>query len=107
MNTLTAEKLFSDVQKISSSERQKFFNLLAERAFRDEGNCSHEELFGDLKDAYFTASEAAEYLQISTATFRRYVRDGKISVSTEVGNNHLFLLDDLRKLKAAMKLVKG
>jgi len=107
MNTMTAEKLFSDVQKISSSERQKFFNLLAERAFRDEDNCSHEELFGDLKDAYFTASEAAEYLEISMATFRRYVRDGKISVSAEMGNNHLFLLDDMRKLKAAMKLVKG
>ena len=104
---MTAEKLFSDVQKISSSERQKFFNLLAERAFRDKDNCSHEELFGDLKDAYFTASEAAEYLEISMATCRRYVRDGKISVSAEMGNNHLFLLDDLRKLKAAMKLVKG
>ncbi|TSA20527.1 MAG: DNA-binding protein [Betaproteobacteria bacterium] len=107
MNTRTAELIFSDFQRISPAERQKFFNLLAERAFRDEDNCSHEELFGDLRDAYFTANEAIEYLEISMATFRRYIRDGKISSSTEVGNSKLFLADDLRRLKAAMKLVKG
>ena len=107
MNTITAKNIFSDLQKASPSERQKFFNFLAEKAFSNEGDCSHEELFGDLRDAYFTASEAIEYLEISMATFRRYVRDGKVSASTEVGNNHLFLLDDLRKLKAAMRLVKG
>ena len=106
MNTITAEKVFSDLQKISSSEREKFFHLLAEKAFRDEDNCTHKELFGDLKDAYFTASEAAEYLEISMATFRRYVRDGKITAKSEVGSTHLFFLDDLRELKKAMKLMK-
>ena len=107
MNSITAEKVFSDLEKISSSERKKFFALLADKAFRDEDNCTHDELFGDLKDAYFTASEAVEYLEVSLATFRRYVRNGKISANTEVGNTHLFLLDDLRKLKVAMKLIKG
>ncbi|MEI7867615.1 MAG: helix-turn-helix domain-containing protein [Candidatus Methylumidiphilus sp.] len=63
---------------------------------------SHEELFGDLKEAYFTASEAADYLEVSMATFRRYLRDGKLIASTRVGNNPLFLLDDLRQFKQAM-----
>jgi len=107
MNAVTAENIFSDLKRASPSERQRFFNFLAERAFGDEGDCSHEELFGDLRDAYFTASEAIEYLEISMATFRRYVKDGKISASTEVGNSQLFLLDDLRRLKAAMKLIKN
>jgi len=107
MNIIPAENIFSDLQKTSPAERQKFFNFLAEKAFSDEGDCSHEELFGDLRDAYFTANEAIEYLEISMATFRRYIRDGKISSSTEVGNSKLFLADDLRRLKAAMKLVKG
>lgn len=107
MNTITAEQVLADLQKTSIAERKKFFELLAERAFRDEDNYSHEEVFGDLKDAYFTASEAAEYLEISIATFRRYVRDGKLSASTEVGNTHLFLLEDLRRVKAAKRVMKG
>lgn len=107
MNTITAEKVFSDLQKISSSEREKFFYLLAEKAFRDEDNCTHEELFGDLQDAYFTASESAEYLEISMATFRRYVKDGKITAKTKVGSTHLFFLNDLRSLKSAIKLIKS
>jgi len=102
MNIATAERLFSDLQKLPAFERKIFFNLLAEKAFADVTDTSHEELFGDLKEAYFTASEAADYLEVSMATFRRYLRDGKLIASTRVGNNPLFLLDDLRQFKQAM-----
>jgi excisionase family DNA binding protein len=103
----TAEQIFNELQSISLSEQEKFFSLLAKKAFHDEDNMTHEEVFGDLEGALFTAKEAMEYLEVSSATFRRYVRDGKISPYKEVGNNHLFSLDDLRELKEAMKLVKG
>jgi excisionase family DNA binding protein len=104
----TAEQIFNELQHIPAIEQEKFFNLLAKKAFHyDDDNASHEELFGDLEDAFFTAKEAMEYLEVSSATFRRYVRDGKISASTEIGSSHLFSLDDLRQLKTAMKLVKG
>jgi excisionase family DNA binding protein len=107
MNMITAEQIFSELQGIPLSEQEKFFSLLAKKAFRDDENSSHAELFGDLKDAFFTAKEAIEYLEVSSATFRRYIRDGKISASTEIGTSHLFSLDDLRKLKSAINLVKG
>lgn len=104
----TAEQIFNELQHIPTAEQEKFFSLLARRAFhRDDDNASHEELFGDLEDAYFTAKEAMEYLEVSSATFRRYVRDGRISASTEIGSSHLYSLGDLRELKTAMKLVKG
>ena len=68
---------------------------------------SHEEIFGDLQEAYFMASEAADYLEVSMATFRRYLRDGKLRASNRVGNNQLFLLDNLRQFKQALKLIKA
>lgn len=37
---------------------------------------SHEQLFGHLAEAEFTATEAAEYLEVSIPTFRRYVQGG-------------------------------
>ena len=104
---ITAQHIFNELQMIPSSEQEKFFNLLAKSAFRHEEDFSHSEVFGDLEDAYFTTKEATEYLEISSATFRRYVRDGKIYASTEIGTSHLFRLEDLRELKAAIKLVKG
>jgi hypothetical protein len=32
----------------------------------------------------FTAAEAAEYLEVSMATFRRFVHDGKLASHAEV-----------------------
>lgn len=104
----TGEQIFNELQRITISEQEKFFNLLAKKAFHsDDEDVSHEELFGDLEDEFFTAKEAMEYLEVSSATFRRYVRDGRIAASTEIGTSHLFSLDDLRELKTALKRVKG
>ncbi|WP_366145452.1 helix-turn-helix domain-containing protein [Methylovulum sp.] len=56
--------------------------------------------------AQFTATEAADYLEISIATFRRYLKAQKITASTEVGSTHLYALDTLREFKKALKLTK-
>jgi len=104
--TLTAEALFTSLQHMLPSEREKFFSLISRKAFSEGDNLSHGELFGHLQGSEFTADEAADYLGVSIATFRRYCRQGKITVSTIVGTSHLYSLSALRVLKQAMKLVK-
>ena len=69
-------------------------------------NASHEEVFGHLKDAEFTADEASQYLEVSIATFRRYCKQGKVTASSIVGTSHLYPLEDLRALKKALKIVR-
>jgi excisionase family DNA binding protein len=88
-----------------SSEREKFFALLASKAF-GEDNLNHDTLFGHLRGDEFTAAEAADYLEVSMPTFRRYIKAGKIKPSSEVGTSHLYPLAALRELKKALKLVK-
>jgi len=73
----------------------------------EQQSYTHEELFGDLKDAFFTTKEAAEYLEISSATLGRYIKDGKIQAKKVIGKNRLFDLKDLRKLKTAINLLKS
>ncbi len=108
---ITAEHIFSQLRVIPLSERTKFFNILAKHAFDYNDDCddnlTHEELFGDLKDAKFTAKEAISFLEISPATFRRYIKDGKISAILEVGTSHFYGRDDLYRLKKAINLLKN
>lgn len=59
----------------------------------------HTKSFGYLGNAMFAASEAAEYLEISIATFRRHLKANKITAITEVGSVHLYSLNALRELK--------
>ncbi len=73
----------------------------------NEDNLSHQQLFGHLEADLFTASEAAEYLEVSMATFRRYLKAEKLLASTEIGASHLYALDDLRQFKQALKLTKN
>jgi response regulator of citrate/malate metabolism len=87
MNTLTAEQLFSDLQKLPFIE--------------------HQQVFGHLEGELFTASEAADYLDVSMATFRRYLKAEKLVASTEVGASNLYSLDDLRQFKKALELTKN
>ncbi len=68
---------------------------------------NHRSVFGDLAEADFTAAEAAEYLEVSMATFRRFVRDGKLSPNAEVGRSQLFAVADLKDFKRQRKTVKG
>ncbi|BDT78465.1 MULTISPECIES: helix-turn-helix domain-containing protein [Polynucleobacter] len=95
---MTAEDLFAHVQKMSSKERIKFFSLIAINAFQ-ETDYTHEQVFGHLRNATFSSEEAAEFLEISIPTLRRYVQTGKLKPSSIIGRSQLFSSADLKLLK--------
>jgi len=47
----------------------------------------------------FSAWEAAEYLEVSVPTLRRYVQSGKLVPSHVVGRNQMFSTQTLRAFK--------
>ena len=94
---MTAEDIFSHVQQMPAKERIRFFSLIAISAFKEDS--THEEVFGHLKDTRFSAEQAAEYLEISLPTLRRYVQSGRLKPSHVVGRSQLFSTADLRRLK--------
>jgi hypothetical protein len=105
-HVITAEDMFLDLKQMPTSERQKFFEILSANAFRGD-DMSHGELFGHLTGDEFTAREAAEYLEVSMSTFRRFVGGGKLTPSTTVGRNQMFAVPELRAFKKALKTAKG
>ena len=105
-HTMTAEELFQDLKQMPTAERQKFFVILSTNAFRGD-DMSHEELFGHLTGDAFTAQEAAEYLEVSMSTFRRFVACGKLNLSSTVGRNQMFAVPELKTFKKILKTVKG
>jgi excisionase family DNA binding protein len=62
-------------------------------------NFSHQQVFGDLENALFTVTEAADYLEVSIATFRRYLKSQKITADSGIGSTHLYSLNSLREFK--------
>lgn len=105
-HAITAEDLFQDLKQMPVTERQKFFVILSTNAFRGE-DLSHEELFGHLAGDKFTAQEAAQYLEVSMSTFRRFVVGGKLNPSSTVGRNQMFAVPELKAFKKALKTAKG
>jgi excisionase family DNA binding protein len=104
MSQITAEIVYKNFTQLSSGERAKFFTLLAEPSARD---FSHEEVFGHLAEDKFTAAQAAEYLDVSISTFRRYVAHEKIRASGAMGRNQLFTTTDLKAFKRSLQNVKA
>ena len=101
----TAEDLFSAMKEMPPTERVRFFTLLGETVF-EKDNFSHVEVFGDLLSAEFTVEEAAEYLEVSVSTFRRYVQGKKIFPLHVVGRSQLFSAADLKSFKKSLRAVK-
>ena len=101
-HALTAQDLFSEMRRMPATERVKFFLLLSTHAFRDD-DFSHEQVFGHLAREPLSAAEAAEYLEISLPTLRRYVQAGKLIPSHVVGRNQMFSANDLRAYKRNRK----
>ena len=97
-HSITAEDVFTQVKQMSSKERIKFFSLIAINAFK-ETDYSHEQVFGHLQNEAFSADEAAEYLEISIPTLRRYVQAGRLKPSAIIGRSQLFSSTDLKLLK--------
>lgn len=104
--SVSAEEAIAILESMPVQEREKFFAILASKAFPAAEDFSHTEVFGHLDDAQFSATEAAQYLEVSIATFRRYVHDGRIKACTEIGSSHLYALADLREMKQALQLLK-
>lgn len=96
--SLTAEDLFSEMKRMPAKERMRFFSLLASNAFRND-DFSHEQVFGHLQQEPFSASEAAEYLEVSLPTLRRHVQSGRLVPSHVVGRNQMFSAQTLRTFK--------
>jgi excisionase family DNA binding protein len=94
---MTAEDIFSHVQQMPAKERIRLFSLIATSAFKEDS--THEEVFGHLKNTRFSAEQAAEYLEVSLPTLRRYVQSGRLKPSHVVGRSQLFSTADLRRLK--------
>ena len=103
---MTAESLFQCLQRMPGMERERFFALLCASAFRGE-DLGHEELFGHLAGDEFIAKEAAEYLDVSMSTFRRFVASGRLHRSSTVGRNQMFSVPDLKVFKKALKVARG
>ncbi|CAN1542340.1 SinI-like, DNA-binding domain [Burkholderiaceae bacterium] len=101
-HALTAQDLFSEMRRMPATERAKFFLLLSTNAFRDD-DFSHEQVFGHLAREPLSAAEAAEYLEISLPTLRRYVQAKKLIPSHVVGRNQMFSANDLRAYKRSRK----
>ena len=97
-HALTAEDLFSEMKRMPTAERVKFFSLLTSNAFRED-DFTHEQVFGQLQQEPFSAGEAAEYLEVSVPTLRRYVQSGKLVPSHLVGRNQMFSSQTLRAFK--------
>ena len=74
---MTAEELLAQIAALPLTERHRFFTLLGSRLFQDD-NFTHEQVFGHLAEALFSAQEAAEYLEVSIATLRRHVQSGRL-----------------------------
>ncbi len=102
----TAEELYSVMKDMPAAERVRFFALLGEKAFEKE-NFTHQDVFGAVANAEFTVGEAAEYLEVSVPTFRRYVQSKKITPVHIVGRNQFFATPDLKSFKRSLRAVKG
>ena len=83
-----------------------FFLRVSANAFPGD-NMTHEQVFGHLTGDNFTSQEAAEYLEVSISTFRRFVVSNKLNPSSTVGRNKMFPVDDLKTFKKALKIEKG
>jgi len=101
----TAEDLFAAMREMPPTERVRFFTLLGETAF-ERDNFSHAEVFGDVLSSEFTVAEAAEYLEVSVSTFRRYVQSKKIAPVHVIGRNQVFSAESLKSFKKSLRAVK-
>jgi excisionase family DNA binding protein len=95
---VTAEDLYAEMKRMPSSERTRFFSILTSNAFCED-DFTHEQVFGAVHREPFSVPEAAEYLEVSVSTLRRYVQSGKLKPVQVVGRSQLFAVADLRYFK--------
>jgi excisionase family DNA binding protein len=96
---ITAEKLYRDMVEMPVEEREKLFAVIARQGF-EKDTYTRQEVFDDIRRAPFTTKEAAEYLEISEITLRRWIKAGKIPFQ-RMGRNLLFDVNELKSFKSA------
>ena len=96
---ITAEKVYEDMIEMPVKEREKLFAVIARQGFTKD-RYRKEAVFDDIRSALFTVREAAEYLEISEITLRRWVKAEKIPFQ-RMGRNILFDADQLKAFKKA------
>ena len=105
-HAMTAENLLDELKAMPFKERGRFFSILGQHFFQDD-NLTHEQVFGHLADDEFSSQESAEYLEVSIATFRRYVQRGKLKPSRVVGRSQMFATQSLKEFKRALCEVRS
>ena len=105
-HAMTAEDLLDELKAMPYEERGRFFSILGQHFFQED-NFTHEQVFGHLADDEFSSQEAAEYLEVSIATFRRYVQRGKIRPSRTVGRSQMFATKTLKEFKRSLYDVRS
>ena len=95
---ITAEKIYKEILDMPIGEREKLFAVIARKGF-EKDLYRHDEVFDEIRQAPFTLSEAAEYLEIAEVTLRRWIKAGKIEYE-KVGRNFVFDPDELKAVKA-------
>ncbi len=98
---ITAEKVYKEILEMPIKEREKLFTVIARKGF-EKDVFRHDEVFDDIRRLPFTVKEAAEYLEISEITLRRWIKAGKIT-SDRIGRNIFFEVDELKAIKKKRK----
>ncbi|MBC8392328.1 MAG: helix-turn-helix domain-containing protein [Deltaproteobacteria bacterium] len=96
---ITAEKVYKEILEMPVKEREKLFTVIARKGFEKEVY-GHDEVFDDIRRSPFTVKEAAEYLEVSEITLRRWIKVGKIT-SDRIGRSIFFEADELKAIKKA------
>jgi len=79
-------------------EREKLFAVIARQGF-EKDRYTRQEVFDDIRRAPFTIKEAADYLEVSEITIRRWIKAGKIPFQ-RMGRNLLLDVDTLKSFKS-------
>ena len=101
MHTVTAEKVYKEILEMPVREREKLFTVIARQGFEKELYI-HDEIFDDIRREPFTIKEAAEYLEVTEITVRRWVK-AEILKSKKIGKNIVFDADELKVVKRQVK----
>lgn len=96
---ITAENVFDELVEMPVKEREKLFSMIGRFGFEKE-TYTHEEVFGNMNDHPFTIKEAAQYLETSEITVRRWIKNGTLIPSGKLGKKWVFDADYLSGFKS-------
>lgn len=99
---MNRDPVYREIINMPVGEREKLFAAIARRGF-EKDLYTYEEVFEDLAGSPFTIREAAEYLEVSEITIRRWVKAGRLK-DRRIGKRIVFDPSVLREKKGALRL---